>query len=124
MSACPECKKNKVLYNLHSVISKEDCPFIISQYCLYCCEKGHTINICKKKQYFPPVAPDIYRCQTNPYILSIDIRSDDRVIGAFLTAHGIQRSQKDSKNLKNLKTYVAELPTETQLTLIKFNKDS
>jgi len=55
---------------------------------------------------------------------SIDIRNDDRVIGAFLTAHGIQRSQKEIKNLKNLKTYVAELPTETQLNLIKINKDS
>jgi hypothetical protein len=35
----------------------------------------------------------------------INIVNDDRVIGAFLTAHGIQRSQKPKKNVALLEEY-------------------
>lgn len=98
MYSCNLCKKNRVLYSTHN--NENDCPFLCAQYCLYCCEKGHSISVCKEKQTFPPVKPDIYRALSVQYKPSVDIRDDERSITAFLSSQGAQK-----KGVKDLDTF-------------------
>jgi len=104
-TSCKHCKTNKMLFSTH--IGESDCPILLAQYCLYCYERGHVIAVCKKKITFPPVMPDLYRSQINPYKPSLDIRNDDRVINIFLNSKGVIR-----KGVKDLENYAKQMGLE------------
>lgn len=83
--------------------TESSCPFGTSLICLYCKESGHTINGCPTQRLYLPVKIEATIQPASKE--RIDIVNDDRVIGAFLTAHSIQRSQKPKKNLALLDEY-------------------
>ena len=100
--ACSACKDVLIDYK-GAPHTEATCPFGTSLICLYCKESGHTINECPTKRLYLPVKIE---AKIQPASKErIDIINDDRVIGAFLTAHGIQRSQKPKKNLALLDEY-------------------
>jgi hypothetical protein len=100
--ACSACKDILIDYK-GPPHTEATCPFGTSLICLYCKESGHTINSCATQRLYLPVK--IEAKFQPPSKERIDIVNDDRVIGAFLTAHSIQRSQKPKKNLALLDEY-------------------
>lgn len=110
--ACSACKDVLIDYK-GSPHSEAACPFGTSLTCLYCKERGHTINGCPTRRLYLPVKIEV---KVNPVSkVRIDIINDDRVIGAFLTSHGIQRSQKPKKNLALLEEYAKKHNLEVRL---------
>ena len=110
--ACSGCKDVLIDYKGPSH-SEAECPFGTSLICLYCKESGHTINGCPTQRLYLPVKNEI---TVQPVSKErINIINDDRVIGAFLTAHSIQRSQKPKKNLALLEEYAKKYDLEVRL---------
>ena len=100
--ACAQCKHILIDYKGRPH-NESSCPFGDALMCLYCKESGHTITTCSTRRAYLPVKAEVK--VTPPTKASLNIVNDDRVIGAFLTAHGIQRSQKPKKNIALLEAY-------------------
>jgi len=100
--ACAKCKHILIDYKGKPHI-ESSCPFRDALMCLYCKESGHTINKCPTRRVYLPVKAEVKVLE--PPKACINIVNDDRVIGAFLTAHSIQRSQKPKKNIALLEEY-------------------
>jgi hypothetical protein len=110
--ACSACKDVLIDYK-GSPHSEAACPFGTSLTCLYCKERGHTINGCPTRKLYLPVKIEVKVAPATK--VRIDIINDDRVIAAFLTAHSIQRSQKPKKNLALLEEYAKKHDLEVRL---------
>jgi len=100
--ACTQCKHILIDYK-GSPHNESACPFGTALLCLYCKESGHTITTCPTRRLYLPVKAEVKA--VIPPKACINIVNDDRVIGAFLTAHAIQRSQKPKKNIALLEEY-------------------
>lgn len=97
---CTLCKGILTDYTIKH--TPDACPLRSSLTCTYCNIRGHSNVLCpnKKKSYMCVPSPIHSRDITHPPTL--DIRSDDKSITAYIRSQGYPPSHKPKKNLELL----------------------
>lgn len=101
---CTRCKDKITTFT--SKHNESVCPLYASYYCSFCAKKGHLLSACPRKYIARSVKPVVLEELPEPVIKkTLEIKDDDAVIAAFLSARGYEVSKKASENRQALAEY-------------------
>jgi hypothetical protein len=105
---CSRCKDKITTFTVKH--NESVCPLYASYYCSFCAKRGHTLAMCPRKVIAKSVKPYVIEDKSEsdkPVKKTLEIKDNDVVIAAFLSARGYEISKKASENRQILSDYAA-----------------
>jgi hypothetical protein len=103
---CTRCKDKITTFT--SKHNESVCPLYASYYCSFCAKKGHLLSACPRKYIAKSVKPVVLEEIAEPIMKrTLEIKDNDAVIAAYLSARGYETGRKASENREILAEYAA-----------------